>query len=62
MSALSDASTKLQVIADTSGYNAQSRQLIEEMAKLTQTINKFWRKEMKCGNKLPITFSSDNDY
>ena len=62
MSALSDESAKLQVIADTYGYNAQSRQIIEEMAELTQAINKFWRKEMKCGNKLPITFSADNDY
>lgn len=62
MSALSDSSTKLQVIADTYGYDAQSRQLIEEMAELTQAINKFWRKEMKCGNELPKTFSADNDY
>lgn len=52
MSALSDASAKLQVIADTYGYDAQSRQLIEEMSELTQAINKFWRKEMKCGNLL----------
>ena len=31
------------------GYDAQSRQCIEEMAELTQAINKFWRKELKCG-------------
>ncbi len=31
------------------GYNAQSRQCIEEMAELTQAINKFWRKDLKCG-------------
>ena len=30
-------------IADTYGYDAQSRQLIEEMADLTQAINKAWR-------------------
>ena len=30
-------------IADTYGYDAQSRQLIEEMAELTQAINKAWR-------------------
>ena len=29
------------------GYDAQSRQCIEEMAELTQAINKYWR---KCGN------------
>lgn len=62
MSALSDESAKLQVIADTYGYDAQSRQLIEEMAELTQAINKFWRKDMRCGNELPITFSAYNDY
>lgn len=31
-------------IADCYGYEAQSRQLIEEMAELTQAINKLWRK------------------
>lgn len=31
------------------GYDAQSRQCIEEMAELTQAINKFWRKDLKCG-------------
>ena len=31
------------------GYESQSRQLIEEMADLTQAINKFWRKDLKCG-------------
>lgn len=39
----------IQKITDTYGYNAQSRQCIEEMAELTQAINKFWRKELKCG-------------
>ena len=34
----------LKLIADHYGYDAQSRQLIEEMAELTQAINKFWRK------------------
>lgn len=36
---------KLQQIADYYGYEAQSRQLIEEMAELTQAINKLWRCE-----------------
>lgn len=35
----------IQKIADTYGYDAQSRQCIEEMAELTQSINKLWRKQ-----------------
>lgn len=31
-------------IAEHYGYESQSRQLIEEMAELTQAINKAWRK------------------
>lgn len=42
----------LQVIKDRYTYDAQSRQAIEEMAELTQAINKFWRKEMNCGYTL----------
>ena len=34
---------KIQKIADTYGYDSQSRQCIEEMAELTQAINKMWR-------------------
>ena len=41
--------SKIQKIADAYGYDAQSRQCIEEMAELTQAINKFWRKDLKCG-------------
>ena len=40
---------KLRRIAEEYGYNSQSRQCIEEMAELTQAINKFWRKQMMCG-------------
>ena len=40
-------------IADEYGYEAQSRQCIEEMAELTQAINKFWRKCLKCGKVSP---------
>lgn len=40
---------KIQRIAQHYGYDAQSRQCIEEMAELTQAINKFWRKQLKCG-------------
>lgn len=35
---------KIYIIADHYGYDAQSRQCIEEMAELTQAINKLWRK------------------
>ena len=42
---------KIQKIADTYGYDAQSRQCIEEMAELTQAINKYWRKGLDCGKK-----------
>lgn len=38
-------------IAIIYGYDKQSRQLIEEMAELTQAINKFWRKQLLCGEK-----------
>lgn len=34
---------KMKCIADEHGYEYQSRQLIEEMAELTQAINKAWR-------------------
>ena len=40
---------KIKKIANTYGYDAQSRQCIEEMAELTQAINKFWKKQLKCG-------------
>ena len=36
-----------QEIAEEYGYEAQSRQLIEEMAELTQAINKDWRIHQK---------------
>lgn len=38
---------KIEFIANHYGYDAQSRQCIEEMAELTQAINKWWR---VCGN------------
>lgn len=38
-----DIAKKLKIIAEHYGYDAQSRQCIEEMAELTQAINKFWR-------------------
>lgn len=33
----------LEIIASIYGYEAQSRQLVEEMAELTVAINKLWR-------------------
>ena len=41
---------KIRQMADHYGYDAQSRQLVEEMAELTQAANKFWRKRV--GRKL----------
>lgn len=40
---------RIERIAEEYGYDAQSRQCIEEMAELTQAINKFWRKQLGCG-------------
>lgn len=42
---------KIQKIANKYGYDPQSRQCIEEMAELTQAINKFWRRDLDCGEK-----------
>ena len=42
---------RIQKISDAYGYDAQSRQLIEELAELTQAVNKFWRKQLDCGKK-----------
>ncbi|MCD7724902.1 MAG: hypothetical protein LUI12_05030 [Clostridiales bacterium] len=42
---------KIKKIADTYGYEPQSRQCMEECAELIQAINKFWRKELDCGRK-----------
>ncbi len=40
---------RIQEIVLRYGYDAQSRQCIEEMAELTQAINKFWRKDLHGG-------------
>lgn len=42
-----DKTEKIKAIADHYGYDAQSRQCIEEMGELIQAINKWWR---VCGN------------
>lgn len=46
-----DKTEKIKAIADHYGYDTQSRQCIEEMGELTQAINKFWRKQLGCGNR-----------
>ena len=51
---------KIQKIAQTYGYDAQSRQCIEEMAELTQDINKYYRtRAMEYDNKYPF-YPPDN--
>ena len=40
---------RIETIVEEYGYDAQSRQCVEEMAELTQAINKFWRKQLGCG-------------
>lgn len=45
---------KLKLIAETYGFNAQSRQLIEEMAECTVAINKLWRKQNYGGTSKEI--------
>ena len=43
---------KIRTIARHYEYDTQSRQCIEEMAELTQAINKYWRTELQCGKNL----------
>ena len=40
---------RIKEISEYYGYDAQSRQCIEEMAELTKALNKFWRKNLLCG-------------
>lgn len=42
---------KIKLISEHYGYDAQSRQCIEECGELIQAINKFWRKQLDCGKK-----------
>ena len=48
--------SKIKKIADAYGYDAQSRQCIEEMAELTQAINKMWRAK---NNAVNATISTE---
>lgn len=52
--AIDDLKAKIYGIATRYGYDAQSRMLIEEMAELTQAINKYWRKSLQSG-KIPFS-------
>lgn len=45
-----DFRDSIRYIANYHGYDSQSRQCIEEMGELIQALNKFWRKQLKCGN------------
>ena len=44
----------IRQIAETYGYESQSRQCIEEMAELTQAINKLWRAQVEAADLVPI--------
>ena len=50
---------KIELIAERYGYELQSRQCIEEMAELTQAINKLWRKRNFGGNDRQIAEAED---
>ena len=43
---------KIRTIGRHYGYDAQSRQCIEEMAELIQAINKYWRKDLEYGKHM----------
>lgn len=45
-----DTVDKAITIANHYGYEAQSRQCMEECAELIQAINKHWRNVLQCGN------------
>ena len=50
-----ESKDKIQKIANTYGYDCQSRQCIEEMAELTQAINKMWRAKNNAVSATTIT-------
>lgn len=45
-----DFRESIKYIANYHGYDSQSRQCVEEMGELIQALNKFWRKQQKCGS------------
>jgi len=51
---------RIEIIAEKYGYEPQSRQLIEEMAELTQAINKLWRKQNFSGSSKEIAEAHTN--
>lgn len=52
---------KIMKIALEYGYEAQSRQCIEEMAELIQAINKLWRVSRKVGDCALKFYDRDSD-
>lgn len=44
-----DQLEKVREIAQFYGYESQTRQLTEEIGELLQAMNKFWRKDLRCG-------------
>lgn len=46
-----DRAAKIKYISMHHGYDAQSRQCMEEMGELTQALNKFWRVQLEEGKK-----------
>lgn len=51
---------KVRIISEWYGYEPQSRQCIEEMAELTQAINKLWRKQNFGGHSREIAEAHEN--
>lgn len=51
---------KVKIVTERYGYEPQSRQCIEEMAELTQAINKLWRKQNFGGNSKKIANAHEN--
>lgn len=48
---MEDNQKLIEKVLSQKNYDSQSRQLIEEMSELTQAINKFWRHDLKYGDK-----------
>ena len=51
----------IKTISTFYGYDAPSRQMIEEMAELTQAINKYWRKNKVYGGMVWLPFGKSGE-
>lgn len=49
-----ETQNKIETIANHYGYDAQSRQCMEECGELVQAINKYWRAELDCGKTIIV--------